>query len=654
VNDSEGKPARARPVTASTARTLPFRAPRYGELDVPEALDSKVSLDAEELTEDRFSDRYSAGSLLGEGGMGEVRLARDRRVGRDVALKAIRAAHGGRGDLRERFVREARIQGQLEHPAIVPVYDLGVSADGAAYFTMKRVRGQTLEEVIDLLVRGDLEARAAYSRRRLLTAFRSVCLAVDFAHARGVIHRDLKPGNIMLGDFGEVYVLDWGVAKVGDAADPDDARWIDAPVSSGATEAGAVVGTPGYMAPEQLLGGAIDARADVYALGSILFELLTLEPLHPTEPPERVVSSSLNGADARCSARAPAADVPPELEAICVRATATLPDGRFASARDVNEAIERFLDGDRDVAQRRAMAARHVDAARTSVDRALSDADDADRHRGTAMRELGRAIALDPDNGDAAQAMMALMTKAPSRLPLEAWREIERGRQHTRRVMARAAAVAYLSWFLYAPSLLVMGFRDMTLAVWASLFMGAAAILSFEASRRARRQLLLSFVAMSAASVAIAISTRVFGPFIITPIAALVNVVAVAMNNERRHRVLAGAIGMASFLVPAALEWCGVLAPSYDFVDGRLVVLPHLVSFDRPAAVLVFLLLASVGVTLTALAYVGWLRDSMSMLERRAQLRAWQFRQLAPDTATHLAFQPAESVHLPLRRREQR
>jgi len=198
VDEIERKAARGGPPTASTARTLPFRSARYGELDVPETLDSRVSLEGAELDVDRFTERYSTGSLLGEGGMGEVRLAKDRRVGRDVALKVIRAAHGPRADLRERFLREARVQGQLEHPAIVPVYDLGVAPHGAAYFTMKRVRGMTLEGVLALLRTGDAAARAEYSRRRLLTAFRSVCLAIDFAHARGVIHRDLKPGNIML------------------------------------------------------------------------------------------------------------------------------------------------------------------------------------------------------------------------------------------------------------------------------------------------------------------------------------------------------------------------------------------------------------------------------------------------------------------------
>ncbi len=161
-----------------------------------------------------FETRYQPGELLGEGGMGEVRLARDARIGREVAVKTMRREIGARGE--SRFLREARVQGQLEHPAIVPVYDLGVTRDGETYFTMKRVRGRSLDSILEALAAGELDTVAEFTRRRLLTAFSQVCLAVEFAHARGVLHRDLKPANIMIGDFGEVYVLDWGLAKVRD------------------------------------------------------------------------------------------------------------------------------------------------------------------------------------------------------------------------------------------------------------------------------------------------------------------------------------------------------------------------------------------------------------------------------------------------------
>ncbi len=165
-------------------------------------------------------------------------------------------------DFRARFVREARVQAQLEHPAIVPVYDFGIDGAGQPFFTMKCVRGATLESAIDDLRRADETALRLFTRHKLLAAFVQVCLAVDFAHERGVIHRDLKPANVMLGGHGEVYVLDWGVAKVRSATRTLDPTAEDAPepvddappegtttTKSAPTAAGAMLGTPGYMAP---------------------------------------------------------------------------------------------------------------------------------------------------------------------------------------------------------------------------------------------------------------------------------------------------------------------------------------------------------------------------------------------------------------------
>ncbi|MDB4992576.1 MAG: Protein kinase, partial [Myxococcaceae bacterium] len=167
-----------------------------------------------------FAARYDAHHLLGRGGMGEVRLHRDARIGRDVAMKVIRADQAHQASIRRtRFLREARVQGQLEHPSIVPVYDVGFGKDGALYFTMKRVQGLTFTDIFDKLRKKDPQAVAEHTQRKLLAAFGSVCLAIAFAHTRRVIHRDLKPSNVMVGRFGEVYVLDWGIAKILDEPD---------------------------------------------------------------------------------------------------------------------------------------------------------------------------------------------------------------------------------------------------------------------------------------------------------------------------------------------------------------------------------------------------------------------------------------------------
>jgi len=178
---------------------------------------------------------YELCDLLGRGGMGEVLLAHDVRIGREVAIKRMRNAEPD-PEAEARFLREAKIQARLQHPAIVPVHELGRDAEGRPYFTMKRLAGVTLHELLG----GPLQ--------RLLRALAEVCLAIEFAHEHGVIHRDIKPTNIMLGDFGEVYVLDWGIARVLDDGSAS-VSVRDIAAYEGETQVGAVMGTPGYMAP---------------------------------------------------------------------------------------------------------------------------------------------------------------------------------------------------------------------------------------------------------------------------------------------------------------------------------------------------------------------------------------------------------------------
>jgi serine/threonine protein kinase/Tfp pilus assembly protein PilF len=237
-------------------------------------------------------DRHGRLQLLGEiarGGMGAVLKGRDPGLGRDLAVKVLLDAHRDNPDLVRRFIEEAQIGGQLQHPGIVPIYELGAFADHRPYFAMKLVKGRTLASLLD--ERADSE----YDLPRFLSIFESVCQTIAYAHSRGVIHRDLKPSNIMVGSFGEVQVMDWGLAKVlpqGGVADDVSAgktRERDTVIAtarsggdsdSDLSKAGSVLGTPSYMAPEQARGEVdrVDERCDVFALGSILCESLTGEP----------------------------------------------------------------------------------------------------------------------------------------------------------------------------------------------------------------------------------------------------------------------------------------------------------------------------------------------------------------------------------------
>ena len=592
-----------------------------------------VELEDSLLSSPQFGQRYALERVLGEGGMGAVYLYRDKQIGRRVALKVLSESRRT-SDASARFVREARVQGQLEHPAVVPVYDLGVDPEGAPFFTMKRVRGVTLEEIIEALREMPEEVGRSYSRRRLLTAFSNVCLAVDFAHRHGVLHRDLKPSNIMLGHFGEVYVLDWGLAKVLGAPEEEMAEELDLPqAADGSTMPGALMGTPGYMSPEQLRGehDRLGPRADIYGLGAILFELLTGMELHPRDSLARVTGSTLSEVEARPSVRAPEASVAPELETVVVRATRLSPERRYGSAREMSEAIERFLDGERDEERRRELASEH---ARAAIEAAVRSADPehAVEQRRLAMQSIGRALALDPTNQVAMETMVELLTVPPPRLPPEVEGELDRAERRQVRWVGRIGGFAFLLVLSYLPLAIWAGIESWTpLADMTAGSLGAS-LLSFATAmtRRPHPAVLLGVMLLS--NVGFAATAALWGPLIVTPTLMAINTASFALYLKRGHRMIAVATGIAFTAGIVALGLAGALPSQYLFEDGVLVLTSDAIRLAR-APTLVLWTTIAVGAVAIGATVVTRMRDALGEAERRLYLYTWHLREFVPPSA---------------------
>jgi formylglycine-generating enzyme required for sulfatase activity len=322
--------------------------------------------------------RYQILGELGRGGMGRVLRALDPEIGREVAVKVLLRPHDPNPEALARFIHEARITGQLEHPNIVPVYDVGVSDEGLVYYVMRRVAGQSLDAVI-------ASAQEGWSLHRLLTAFVSVCAAVSFAHSRGVVHQDLKPQNIILGAFDEVLVLDWGLATLLRAG-------LDLPEVT--LSSGGLGGTPGYIAPEAIRAPLARPTPwmDQWSLGATLYTLLTGLPPYEGATARAVLDATLAGPPTDPRLRSPARVVPNELAELCQRVMDPAPDRRLPDVAALGAEVRAYLEG----SQRRARALVWVAEADALAPKIHAQREEAARLAAAAEAELVGVRGLDP------------------------------------------------------------------------------------------------------------------------------------------------------------------------------------------------------------------------------------------------------------------
>ncbi len=553
--------------------------------------------------------------LIGRGGMGEVMCGNDIEIGRDVAIKRLRGAQAS-PEAVTRFLREAKIQARLEHPGIIPVHSIGRDSEGEPYFTMKRITGVTLAEQI---------ATGATPRQRLLRAFVDICNTIDFAHGKRVVHRDLKPSNIMLGDYREVYVLDWGLARVLDT--PRDAAQQSGPndviTLDGSTQAGAVLGTPGYMAPEQMEDAhAVDTAADIYALGSILFEILADETLHKRG---EVLTSTLTGTNISPAKRRPDRDIPPELDALCVAALARLPAKR-PTARELADRIEGFLDGDRDLEARNRIVALELTAAR----KALASGDS--KRRADAMQSAGRALALDPKSRPAADLVTSLMLEPPKEEPEALREQLLASEVAVQRKQGKVALGSFASNLVFFGAAAFNGVTDWALfgsLLALTVLLGWTALVVSRRAMTSREILFLTVVN----AVFVAVMSRMFSSLLLAPAITCImalSFVSYPQNIDRARTVMI--ILIASWLGPIFLEWAGVLERTWWITEGEIVTRSSMFHVGG-IPTLLLIVFANVFTILVLGQFANKLAASRRDAQRQVQTQAWHLQQLLPKAS---------------------
>ncbi|MCB1174462.1 MAG: serine/threonine protein kinase [Leptospiraceae bacterium] len=294
--------------------------------------------------------RYTDFKVIGRGGVCLIQSCKDNYLGRIVCHKSLRKEFVNNQEERIRFLREARVTAMLQHPNTIPVYDISRDSRDHYFFTMKLLTGHTLHDIIQKIKQGDAKITAEFKLNRLLGVFIQVANALDYAHEHGVIHRDIKPMNIAVGPFGEVHLLDWGLAKVWHK---DERRKelelsqdkLSMPLDFTLTHAGKLKATPLYMSPEQVANEPnLDFRTDIYSMGTIMYEMLTLENMIVGDTIHELMDTIKYGRIQKPVERSPERNIPGKLEEICLRCVACDPDQRYQKVSDLINDIRRFRE----------------------------------------------------------------------------------------------------------------------------------------------------------------------------------------------------------------------------------------------------------------------------------------------------------------------
>ncbi len=581
--------------------------------DPPYASDPTIpDTESGERTSVQRLSGYELGAVLGRGGMGEVIAATDLRIERGVAVKRMRGQASP--EAVARFLREAKIQAQLDHPAIVPVHELGSDAEGRPYFTMKRLAGTTLER--RLAAGGPIQP--------MLRALVDVGFAIGLAHDRGIVHRDLKPSNIMLGDYNEVYVLDWGVARVM-KTERTSGLQIDSVATPGMTAVGAMLGTPGFMAPEQMRGDDVGPPADVYSLGAILFEILAGEPLHV--PGQRAIASTLATPTEAPTHRRADREIAPELDELCVQALAEEPSQR-PTARELAQRLQQYLDGDRDLERRRAIAEQELTIARD----ALASREPSKRR--LAAQSAARALAFDPTSRPAADLVARMLLEPPSDDPPELVASLEVEERRIAADRSKRAIPAFLAIYLWLP--VALTFQVDSWPGLVALFASCTAMAVIVAinSRSGRVPLFVLFAGNLAVALAF---SRLAGPFVLLPMLVCGQLLALSTHRsvEGRPWVLVAWSTLAIF-TPIVLEYFGVLASTYTFADSTLVTHGRISHGGTATSDFLSLLFGQGALAIVIALYAAAFSRATRNAQRRAHRQAWHLQQMLPRGTSQL------------------